>query len=124
MNNPNHRPHAAHTRRQGTPSAEELLPGQLPSYLLDPESERVRELLEELDDAIFAAIAGSEDQLDQARKLWPQAVAELDYSLIEESREHYLRFALEVSRRLETDRPRSPEAVLTAVEIIELLTFE
>ena len=121
MKNPNYRAHAAHENEQGTPSAEDLLPGQLPSYLLDIESEEVRELLEDLDDAIFAAIAGCEEQLNKAQELWPRALSELNTELIEESREHYLEFALEVSRRLQHDEPWSLENTLTAIELIEFL---
>lgn len=121
MNDHNHRPHAAHTQWQGTPSADDLVSGQLPSYLLDIESEEVRELLEELDDAIFAAIAGSEQQLNEARNLWPRALAQLNTDLIEESREHYLEFALEVLQRLQNNEPWSLENTLTAIELIEFL---
>ena len=121
MNNQNHRPHAAHLRGQGTPTAQDLLPGQLPSYLLDIDSDEVRELLEELDDAIFAAIAGCEEQLNEARKLWPRALSELDADLVEESKEHYLEFALEVLKELQKREPWSLENTLTAIELIEFL---
>jgi len=124
MNKPNRRPHAAHTRGRGAPSAEELLPSQLPSYLLQPETDEVRELLEELDDAVFAAIAGSEPDLDRAKKLWPKALREIESELVEESREQYLRFAVEAARKLDERDSHSPENAIAAIEVITLLTTE
>ena len=124
MTNPDHRPHAPHGRSSGTPSAEDLFPGQLPSYLINAESDQVRELLEELDDAIFAAIAGDEQQLERAQQLWPRALAEIQFELVEESRVQYLHFAMEAARRLEDDRVRSIEGALIAVEIVVLLTSD
>lgn len=123
MSNPNHRPHAAHEKRQGNPSAEDLFPGQLPSYLLNPETDEVRELLEELDDAIFGAISGCEKSLKHAQQLWPQAIVEIDSALIEESREQYLLFALEAAQRLEHPS-RTPENVLFALDIVVMLSGE
>ena len=123
MSNPDHRPHAAHPKRQGNPTAEDLFPGQLPSYLLSPETDQVRELLEELDDAIFGAIGGSEKSLKHAQKLWPRATAEIDPKLLEESREQYLLFALEATQRLENPT-RTPEQVLYALDIVVMLSSE
>ncbi len=123
MSNPNHRPHAAHKKKQGSPSAGDLFPGQLPSYLLNPGTDEVRELLEELDDAIFGAIGGSEKSLKHAQKLWPQAMGEIDSELLEESREQYLLFALEAVERLESPT-RTPENVLFALDIVVMLSNE
>jgi hypothetical protein len=122
MNNPNNRSHAAHSRGKGAGGAEGVLFDELPSYLLRPETDEMRELLEELDDAIFAALQGSEDSLEKAKSLWPRAIAEIDGELVEESREHYLRFAVETSRRLQQGEIRSPERSVIALEIIFLLT--
>ena len=123
MSNSNHRPHAAHKQRQTNPSAEDLFPGQLPTYLLDPETDEVRELLEELDDAIFGAIGGSEKSLKHAQKLWPRAMSEINPELLEESREQYLLFALEAVERLENPT-RRPEHVLFALDIVVMLSSE
>ena len=88
----------------------------------DPESAEVRELLEALDDAIFAATAGDGAALHMARKLWPQAVEALGWNLIEESREQYLRHAIDVTRRFEWNEIRDPAAAMAAIEGIELVT--
>ena len=122
MNNPNYRSHAAHSRGKGAGDTEGVPFDELPSYLLRPETDEMRELLEELDDAIFAALQGSEDSLEKAKTLWPRAIAEIDWELVEESREHYLRFAVETSRRLQQGELRSPEWSVMALEIVSLLT--
>jgi hypothetical protein len=93
-----------------------------PAQPLDPDSPEVRELLESLDDAMFAAIAGEAAPLREARQLWQQAVDELPPELVEESREQYLRYATEVTRRFEAAEIREPKQALAAIEILQLLT--
>jgi hypothetical protein len=122
MSDPNQRPHAAHSRGRGADAAETVPSGRLPSYLLSPETEEMRELLEELDDAIFSALQGNGDSLDKARILWPRAISEIDEELVEESREHYLRFAVETSQRFQQGEFRSTGQSVVALEIILLLT--
>src|SRR5688572_23735275 len=70
---------------------------------LDPESRQAHELLESLDDVMFAAISGQAAAVAEAQALWQRAVAVLPNELVEESREQYLRFAAEVTRRVEED---------------------
>jgi hypothetical protein len=86
----------------------------------DPDSVAVRDQLEELDDAMFAAMDGVPGAVEKARALWFNAVVSLPWSLIEESRDQYLRYAAEV-----LDRPaphvRSPVASRGALEVMELL---
>ena len=122
MSKPNQRSHAAHSRGKGAGAAGAVSADELPSYLLRPETDQMRELLEDLDDAIFAALQGRNDSLDRARMLWPRAIAEIDQELIEESREHYLLFALEASQRLQQSDDRYPGRSVAALEIILLLT--
>lgn len=122
MSDPSHRSHTAHSRGHGAGGAKDFPPTELPSFLLHPETDEMRELLEELDDSIFAAIQGSADALEEAKSLWPRAIAEIDWQLVEESREHYLRFAVEVTRRLGQKEVRSPENSVIALEVISLLT--
>jgi hypothetical protein len=86
----------------------------------DPDSPAIRDQLEELDDAMFAAMDGVSGAIEKARALWFNAVASLPAPLIEESRDQYLRYAAEV-----LGRPgayvRSEKAMLGALEIMELL---
>ncbi len=121
------RPHAAHAgRSQGEknplPTVADVPPDELPSHLLHPESPQVRALLEQLDDIVFTAVRGDASALDQAQALWPQVVAAIGWELIEESREQYLRFAIDITRRFESDSTRKPEHAIAALEIISLLS--
>jgi hypothetical protein len=86
----------------------------------DPDSVAVRDQLEELDDAMFGAMDGAPGAVEKARALWFNAVASLPWSLIEESREQYLRYAAEVLSR-PAPHARNPEASLGALEVMELL---
>lgn len=114
------RAHAAHADKSSSANDKELT--DLPSHVLHPESEHVRAMLEELDDVVFAAIMGDQQALEEALTLWPQVVVEIGWELAEESREQYLRYAIDVTRRFETDAIRSPERAIAALEIISLLT--
>jgi hypothetical protein len=122
MSEKNQRSHAAHSRGKVASDMEGVLPDELPSHLLCPETDEMRELLEELDDAIFSALQGSEESLEMAKRLWARAVAEIHWELVEESREQYLRFAVEVSRRFQQSELHYPERSFAALEIIILLT--
>ncbi len=44
-----------------------------------------------LDDAVFEAIAGRSEALDGLKRLWPEMKANLGTTLVEESREQYVR---------------------------------
>jgi hypothetical protein len=88
----------------------------------DIDAPEVRELLESLDDAVFEALSGSETALAETRKLWPAIAAALEPDVLEESREQYLRYAVELTRRFEFREIRDPAIAVAALEIIELLT--
>jgi hypothetical protein len=110
-------PHALH-RSSASPRGPH--PGAPPPA--DAESPHVRELLESLDDAVFAALGGSEPALAKTRELWPALAAALGPELLDESREQYLRYAIELTRRFEFKEIRDPTIAVAALEIIELLT--
>lgn len=92
-----------------------------PSGLLGVDSPRALEMLEELDDAVFAALQGCQTALERTRQLWPQALEAIDWELIDESREQYLRFAVETTQRLQEAEIRTPERSVAALEVISLL---
>ena len=94
----------------------------LPTRPLDRESREAWALVESLDDAMFAAISGDAAAMALARDLWLCAVRVLNQELVDESREHYLRFAVEAARRFECSEVRDPAKAMVAVEVIELLT--
>lgn len=102
-----HRPHSAPSRAGAK---------------LDHDSPEVRERLEALDDAMFAAIAGDNAALRATGDMWRQAVDDLGWEHVEESREQYLRYAVEVTRRFEWNETRDASKAMAAIEVIELLT--
>ena len=89
---------------------------------LDPESREAHDLLEALDDAMFEAIAGDEASLSRAHDLWQRAVAAVGGERVEESREQYLRFAVETTKQCAAGEVREPAKMLAAVEVITWLT--
>ncbi|NOY29768.1 MAG: hypothetical protein GXP28_06205 [Planctomycetes bacterium] len=121
MSSPHLRSHAAHLRKDEDTSAATLMPSERPSQSLHPKSEHVRAVLEELDDVIFHAIRGDPEALAQAKVLWPQVITEIGWELAEESREQYLRYAIEVTQRLENEDLRTPERAISALDVISLL---
>ena len=54
------------------------------------------EKLEALDDAVYEALEGKTASLERLRTLWPATLAELGETLVAESREQYLRYALSI----------------------------
>jgi hypothetical protein len=93
-----------------------------PPGMLHPESREAAELLESLDDAMFMAIAGEATIVAAARLLWDEASRSLPNEVLDESREQYLRYALEVTQHLPGDEPRDQSKVLIAIEMMELLS--
>ena len=123
MSKPHRQPHAAHACNSEEVGAAQMVPDtQRPSALLDPVTDGDRELLESLDDAIFETLQGSSNSLERATTLWQQAVDTIEWELLEESREQYLRFAMEVSQGFHAGMPSTPTRMLSALEIITLLT--
>ena len=116
------RPHAAHGGNSQLPTVADVPEEQLPSHLLHPESELVKAMLEDLDDVVFSAVRGDAGALEHARTLWPEVVAAIGWELVEESREQYLRFAIDATQRLESNNARNPEHAVAALDIISLLT--
>ena len=59
------------------------------------------------------------------KSLWPEIKAKLGPTLVEESREQYVRYALRVLARLaERRRARNPAAALAVVDVMSLLFDE
>jgi hypothetical protein len=99
-----------------------LLPGGSAEGALPTASREASNLLEALDDAMFAAIAGNAASLGAARDLWTAAVKSLAAELVDESREQYLRYAVEMTQSADGDENRDPTKAVAATEIIALLT--
>ena len=122
MSDPRIRSHAPHHSCLDADSPADLLGEDLPSQCLHAESGEVQAMLEELDDVIFDAVRGDNAALQRAHILWPKVVAEIGWELVEESREQYLRYAVEVIRRFDVTSSANSERGITAIEIISLLT--
>lgn len=99
---------------------------------LDIEEEPAREIgeacpaaldnLQSLEDAIFEAMAGKTDVLDQLSPLWLAVLAQVGPAQEEATREHYLRFALSVWRQLnQADDHHDPSRGAQAMQVICLL---
>ena len=81
------------------------------------------EQLGQLDDAVFDAIAGASDALSRMRKLWPAAKSDIPEHLIEESREHYMRYVVnEWTQRI--GEQRDPSSCLPTIEVMRILLDE
>lgn len=101
-------------------------PATRPSRLLDAPVDPVLDLLEQLDDVIFEAIRGCTESLAKAESMWPKTISRLGWEVVEESREQYLRHALDVVRynqnsNLVNRDYQSPEQSRIALEVIGLL---
>jgi hypothetical protein len=84
----------------------------------------VLELLERIDDLVFAAISGDELAMTELEVLWPTVIAELDEDLVEQSREQYLRCALSICSECVEQGVRRPEQAAAAIDVLCVLFEE
>lgn len=93
-----------------------------PSIGLDPNSPEVLKKLEELDDLVYEAISGRPDTMEQLREAWPKLVEEMGETLLAESREQYLRYALSIwDECTDANGVRNPARVVQALDVLCLL---
>ena len=92
-----------------------------PSTLLGITSVELLEKLERLDDLVFDTINGRRPALDELTQLWPQLMAELPRELWSESREQYLRYALELWESSMSDGVRDPKWAVAALDVLAVL---
>jgi GTPase-associated protein 1, N-terminal domain type 2 len=118
---------APHGRRQSGVTIEDRARNShldaLAEKLADQPPE-VLELLERIDDLVFAAISGDSLALAELETLWPQTAAELDDDLVEHSREQYLRCALSICSDFSENDVQGPERALSAVDVLCVLFEE
>jgi len=84
----------------------------------------VLELLERIDDLVFAAISGDELAMTELEVLWPTVIAELDEDLVEQSREQYLRCALSICSDCVEGGVQRPEQAAAAIDVLCVLFEE
>jgi hypothetical protein len=119
--------HAPHLRFEKTAQSLPAFAGRppAPSKQLDLGNHALLEKLERLDDLVLEAISGSDAAAEQLKALWPEIRRELDESLLADSREHYLRYALAVWSQLgQADGTRDPVRAAQSLEILCLLFDE
>jgi hypothetical protein len=84
----------------------------------------ILEMLERIDDLVFAAISGDAHALAELEVLWPLTVSELDAELAEQSREQYLRCVLAICNEPGEGGASRPEKALAAVDVLCVLFEE
>ncbi len=93
-----------------------------PSASLDPNSPEVLEKLEQLDDLVYEAISGHSDAMEQLRGEWPKIAAQLGRTLLDESLEQYLRYAVSIwDECADADGVRDPSRAIQALDVLSLL---
>ncbi len=85
---------------------------------------QILEMLERIDDLVFAAIAGDTSALAELEVLWPLTASELEPELVEQTREQYLRCALSLCGDSEEGDHARPERALAAVDVLCVLFEE
>ncbi len=89
---------------------------------LDLAHRETLERLDQLDDAIFEAIDGSDQGFSRLETLWPQAKANLASELIEESRDQYVRLIVDqCDRQLQTVGNVDQSTAKLAMDVLRLL---
>lgn len=84
----------------------------------------ILEMLEKIDDLVFAAIAGDTGALAELEVLWPLTASELEPELVEQTREQYLRCALSLCGDSAEGMGARPERALAAVDVLCVLFEE
>ena len=95
----------------------------MPGHLIGAQHGELMDRLGQLDDVVFDAVSGDHSAVEKLRSLWPAFCRDLEPSLVDESKEQYLRYV--VQRWKDTSRldtPTTPDA--TALLDIVSLLFE
>lgn len=114
------RPHSQHRqppRQLPSPSSDVVVSGATGLEIGAAALER----LEELDDAIFAALQGDPEALDRSRKLWRGVAREVAAPLVAESGAHYARQARTVWDATHSSPERSLARAFAALEVLGLI---
>ena len=77
--------------------------------------------IEELDDTIFAALEGDADALDRSARLWRRLRRDAPESLLDESREQYIRQAEAVVTRYREAPHDALGRAFAAIEVLALV---
>lgn len=116
-----HPQHAASMALEEPQRAQEL---DLLAERLSQQPAPILEMLEKIDDLVFAAIAGDTGALAELEVLWPLTASELEPELVEQTREQYLRCALSLCGESAEGIRARPERALAAVDVLCVLFEE
>jgi hypothetical protein len=115
--------HAAHAPRSEA-AATAVRPAG-PAHRLDPGSPAVVAKLEYLDDLVFEALSGQQRSLEELHTAWPAIQKELGDALLAESREQYLRYALQIwDGCVSNDGVRQASRAVEALDVLCILFNE
>jgi hypothetical protein len=93
-----------------------------PAYALGLSDPHVLERLEQLDDAVFEAIAGKASGVDHLRRLWAEIPQIVGPPLVEESRQAYVLHALNKWNECNSaEEHRNPRLAVTLLDVIAVL---
>jgi hypothetical protein len=97
-----------------------------PPQTPDPRRPRRRPWkLEYLDDLVFEAIRGETTALEELKGFWPDLLHELGEQLLAESRQQYLRYALQIwETAVQPDGLRNPSRAMQALDVLCVLFNE
>lgn len=96
-----------------------------PAYELGCRDPAVLEKLGELDDVVFEAIAGRAAAVERLQSLWPEVLRMVGDDLVVESREAYLRHAVEKWHECAAADPvRNPKLAVTLMDVLAILLKE
>jgi hypothetical protein len=118
--------HAAHRRFQKSrDAASDAGPQAAAATALEAESPQVLQKLEYLDDLVFEAIRGETTALEELKGFWPDLLHELGEQLLAESRQQYLRYALQIwETAVQPDGLRNPSRAMQALDVLCVLFNE
>jgi hypothetical protein len=85
-------------------------------------SPEILEKLEHLDDLVYEAIRGQTDSFEKLRVAWPKMLGDLGDTVLAESREQYLRYALSIWEDCaDANGVRNPARAIQALDVLCLL---
>ena len=104
--------------RASRPFRRPLPPLPRPRRVSIPTRLEIWEKLEQLDDLVYEAISGRSNTMEQLQEEWPKIAAQLGETLLSESLEQYLRYAMSIwDECTATDwRPR-PRSATQALDV-------
>lgn len=118
---------AAHARHSGSGSMETGPPSMgvipaTPADVLATLAPQQAAQWEQMEDLVFEAMTGKPGCLERLRTLWQMLKTRCDRSVLEDSREHFVRHALQLWREcVDAEDIRNPRLAVAALDVIDVL---